>query len=96
MNTTKMSSRGQIVIPQDVRVLVGADEGTLFSVMGMEGTIVLKKIEPQTKEEFFRDLDKFAKEETKRLKAMGFKEEDLWKAVDRERARHRPKSLKKA
>lgn len=86
-----MSSRGQIVIPQDVREMVGATEGTLFSVMGMEGTIILKKIEPQTKEELFRELDKFAKEQTRKLKAKGFKEEDLWKAVDRERARHRPK-----
>ncbi|MDI6737412.1 MAG: hypothetical protein QME12_02740 [Nanoarchaeota archaeon] len=79
------------MIPQDVRAAVHADEGTLFSVMGMEDTIILKKIETQTKEEFFRDLDRFAKEQTKRLKAGGFKEEDLWKAVDRGRARRRPK-----
>lgn len=83
-----MSSRGQVVIPQDIRELVGATEGTLFSVMGMGDTVILKKMEPQTKEDFFRELDKFAHEQTKRLKAMGFKEEDLWKAVERERARH--------
>ena len=43
METTKMSSRGQVVIPQDVRVLVGASEGTMFSVMGIGDTVILKK-----------------------------------------------------
>ncbi len=91
METTRMSSRGQVVIPRDIRAMVHADEGTLFSVMSMDDTIILKKVEAPSKGELIRVLNAFAREQTKKLKARGFKEEDLWKAVEKLRARHRPK-----
>lgn len=91
IETTKMSSRGQVVIPQDIRALVGAAEGTLFSVMGADDTIILKKIEPPSNEELIKHLDKIAAKNQKRLQAMGFTEKDILKAAERERAKHRPK-----
>lgn len=45
MQITTMTTRGQIVIPQNVRVSLHIDTGTKFIVIGDEDTIILKKIE---------------------------------------------------
>ena len=41
---TKLSSKGQIVIPHSVREELKLDEGTPFAVMAKKDTILLKKI----------------------------------------------------
>ena len=82
-----MSSRGQVVIPQDIREMVHADEGTLFSVMGMDDTIILKKIETPSNEELIKRMQEISRQNQKRLQAMGFTEKDILKAAERERAR---------
>lgn len=87
IETTKMSSRGQIVIPQSIREMIHADEGTLFSVMGTNDTIILKKIETPSREELIKQLKEVTRENTKRLKARGFTERDILAAAERERAR---------
>lgn len=42
---TKLSSKGQVVIPQDIRRELHLKEGTPFAVEVQKGTILLKKIE---------------------------------------------------
>lgn len=42
---TKLSSKGQVVIPQDIRRELHLKEGTPFAVVVQKGTILLKKIE---------------------------------------------------
>jgi len=42
---TRASSKGQVVIPQDIREELGIKEGTPFAVAVQDRTIVLKKIE---------------------------------------------------
>lgn len=44
--TTRVSSRGQVVIPQAVREAVHLQEGELLAVYGEGDTIVLKRIPP--------------------------------------------------
>lgn len=41
---TSMSSKGQVVIPLDVRTRLGLKEGEKFAVMGEGDTVVLKRI----------------------------------------------------
>lgn len=77
VETVKMSSKGQIVIPLDVREELSAHTGTVFAVMGTKDTIVLKKIATPSKEDFIKDLELFAKKATKKLKIKGFTEKDL-------------------
>ena len=43
---TKMSSKGQIVIPQDIRNKMRLSEGSKFAVVSVKDTIILKKLEP--------------------------------------------------
>ncbi len=42
---TKLSSKGQVVIPQQIREKLKLEEGTLFIVMTQNNTLCLKKIE---------------------------------------------------
>ena len=74
---TKMSSRGQVVIPQDIRQEVKADEGTLFVVTGDKDTIILKKMEKPSKEVLLKQIEKTAKEGRKILEDKGLTEKDV-------------------
>jgi len=42
---TKISSKGQVVIPTRIRSELGLKEGTPLAVIGKNGSIVLKKID---------------------------------------------------
>ena len=77
ITTIKMSSKGQIVIPQDIRKQMKASEGTVFAVAGTEDSVVLKKIEVPSKEELIRELRKISEKYTQKLKKKGFTEADL-------------------
>jgi len=77
VETTKMSSKGQIVIPQDLREEFGLEEGTLFAIMGSNDTIILKKLETPSKEKLIKDLENMAKEGRKRAEKLGIKESDV-------------------
>ena len=42
--TTKLSSKGQVVIPEDVRKALGLEVGAQFVVMGDGDLVILKRI----------------------------------------------------
>ena len=50
--TTRMSSKGQIVIPEEVRNELGLKEGDQFIVIGEGDAVILKSISPPKLEEF--------------------------------------------
>ncbi len=43
--TTKLSSKGQVVIPEEVRTRLGLEAGDQFVVVGEGDVVVLKSIE---------------------------------------------------
>ena len=73
----RMSSKGQIVIPQSIREEVHASEGTIFAVVSGNDSIVLKKIAMPSKEELISELKEIAKEGSKRAEKLGIKEKDV-------------------
>ncbi len=73
----KMSSKGQIVIPQDIRAEICATEGTIFAVVSGRDSIVLKKVVMPSKEELICELKEIAKEGTKRAQKLGIQEKDI-------------------
>ena len=83
----KMSSKGQIVIPQDIRTEICASEGTMFAVISERDSIVLKKIAIPSKEELIYELKEIAKEGKRRLEANSIKESDLSKIIEKSRKR---------
>ena len=56
VETTKMSTKGQIIIPKEVREFTQSTENTLFTVMPLNvDTIILKKLD---KKAALAELDK--------------------------------------
>ncbi|MBS3121672.1 AbrB/MazE/SpoVT family DNA-binding domain-containing protein [Candidatus Woesearchaeota archaeon] len=77
VETIRMSSKGQVVIPQQIRDKLHAVEGTVFAVVGGKDSIILKKIATPTKEDLINELVAIAKEGKKRLQKKGISEEDI-------------------
>lgn len=53
---TRTSSRGQIVIPRDIRKRFGIKEGSVFAVSARNNMIVLKKLDTEIKIEDVKTL----------------------------------------
>lgn len=79
--TTKMSSKGQIVIPEEMRKKLHLEPGHLFVVLAENDTIILKTIMPPTQEEFSAMLEKTHKA----VKKAGITPEDLDKEIKKVR-----------
>lgn len=87
IETIRMSSKGQIVIPLGVREEICAEEGTLFAVIGSGDSVILKKISMPSKEDLMCSLKEIAKEGRKRLEKKGISEADIPGIVKKSRAR---------
>jgi len=74
---TKMSSKGQIVVPKRLRELLGISSGEIFAMFGNDDTIVLKRLNVPSKNEF-ETLLKWGEEFAKRKK---IKRIDVAKAI---------------
>jgi AbrB family looped-hinge helix DNA binding protein len=51
-STTKLSSKGQVVIPEEIRENLHLKEGDQFVVIGRGDTVILKAITPPRLEDF--------------------------------------------
>ena len=74
---TKLSSKGQIVLPQAIRKRLNLPEGTKFVVMGEKNVIILKRLEIPPKEQ----LQKLMKESRSYAKRIGLTKADLDKTI---------------
>ena len=81
-----VSSRGQIVIPQDIREELNASEGTIFSVVSAKDTIILKKLLTPSKEDLIKELGAIALDGRKRVEKLGIKESDVPELIHRIRS----------
>ena len=81
--TTKMSSKGQVVIPEEIRKRLGLKAGSQFTVVGDKDTLILKAILPPSLDEF-EDL---IAEARKQAKVAGMKRKDIATTIAEVRAR---------
>jgi AbrB family looped-hinge helix DNA binding protein len=81
--TTKMTSKGQIVIPEDIRRELKLKIGSQFIVVGNKDVVILKNVTPPTIDEFSDLISDL------RLKArkLGIKKTDISKAIDKVRGK---------
>jgi len=63
---TKVSSKGQVVIPREIRTEAGFKEGEKLMVYGDKSTVILKKIESPA--EAFRKLASFGQRFAKKAR----------------------------
>jgi len=81
--TTKLSSKGQVVIPEEVRNDLGLNEGDQFVVIGQGDAVILKVITPPKLEEFQKLLS-HARSQAKKAQ---IKKADLKSAIAKVRRR---------
>ena len=74
---TKMSSKGQIVIPKKLREMFGYNKGEIFALRGNENTLILKKVAVPSSNELER-LFKWGEEYAK---SKGIKKEDVLRTI---------------
>ena len=80
--TTKLSSKGQVVIPEEIRERLGLKEGTQFVVVGERDVVILKSITPPAMDEF----DALVRRARGAARKAGMKPADVRRAVSRARA----------
>lgn len=83
--TTKMSSKGQVVIPEEIREYLELENGSKFIVMAADDSIILKKIHPVPQS----DLMALLKKSKQVAKANGLKQSDITEAIKAVRAEKR-------
>jgi len=81
--TTRMSSKGQVVIPEDIRKQLRLKTGAQFVVLGKDDVVILKAISPPAMEEF----DSLISAARKGARQAGMKRSDVAGAIARVRGR---------
>jgi AbrB family looped-hinge helix DNA binding protein len=79
--TTTLSSKGQVVIPEEIRARLGLKAGAQFVVVGDRGVVILKVLEPPALSEF----EALAAEARRAGKRAGLRSGDVRKAVRKAR-----------
>ena len=82
LDVTRMSAKGQVVIPGDIRQAMSLAAGTKFVVVGEGDTVILKRIGPPMRAE----VDKLFAESRRFAKRAGFRKSDVKRAVKQTRA----------
>ncbi len=80
--TTKMSSKGQVVIPEEIRRSLDLEPGSRFVVLGDDDVVILKKIEPLS----MADFDLILSKARKQARQAAMKRSDVAAAVKAVRA----------
>jgi len=80
--TTRLSSKGQVVIPEDVRLRLGLKPGAQFVVVGEGDVVILKIISPPSMKEF----DALVTKARSQARQAGLKRADIVSAIKKVRA----------
>ncbi len=81
VSTTKMSSKGQVVIPENIRKNLNLKTGAQFIVVGDKDVVILKSISPPTLDEFGELISKARRDGKK----AGLKKSDIQEAIKKVR-----------
>jgi len=74
---TKMTSKGQVVIPQSIRENNKVNEGEKFLVYEMGGSIILKRVKGLEKTKNMEEFDSVFKSMWKTAKNRGITKKDI-------------------
>ena len=81
--TTRMSSKGQVVIPESIRKQLNLKEGAQFLVVGDADVVILKVVEPPDMNQF----DALIKQARKQAKEAGLTQSDVTSAIAKARGK---------
>lgn len=81
--TTKMSSKGQVVIPEEIRTRLGLKPGAQFVVVGRGDVVILKTITVPSMDEF----DEILADARRAARRAGLKRSHISAAIAKVRAK---------
>ena len=79
--TTTLSSKGQVVIPEEIRARLGLKPGAQFVVLGDKDVVIFKVLQAPAK----RDFTALVHQARQAAKQSGLRRSDVTKAVARTR-----------
>lgn len=79
--TTKMSSRGQVVIPEAMRNQFGWGVGTSFIVEVYRGSVIMQPIRPTPASQFAKRFDELLDRSRSEAKSSGLRPEDVAEVI---------------
>ena len=88
--TTKMSSKGQVVLPEALRQMYGWESGTAFTILTYKGSIIMQPLKTPTEDEIAAEFEAAFEESRRQAKAAGMTPMDISNAISdvcRERRR---------
>lgn len=83
LSTTQLSSKGQVVIPEEIRSRLGLKPGSRFVVVGHRGVVIFKTIDTPDLGEF----DALVSKARRQARKAGLRKADVAGAVRRARGR---------
>ena len=83
VSTTKMSSKGQVVIPENIRKQLNLKVGSQFIVLGEKDVVILKNISPPSLDEF----SGLIADVRKKARQVGIKKSDISGAIKKVRGK---------
>ena len=83
--TTKMSSRGQVVIPEKIRDELGLKTGAQFLIIGQGDVVMLKLISPPS----LNDYNELKRRLRRQTREAGLARSDVERAVKKVRGRRK-------
>lgn len=81
VSTTKMSSKGQVVIPERIRKALSLEAGAQFVVLAEGDVVVLKVISPPS----LREFDSVIERAREQARTAGMEPEDIAEAIEESR-----------
>jgi len=81
--TTKMSSKGQVDIPDEIRKRLRLEAGAQFVVVATEDAVILKKISPPS----MNDFEGLIRKARRQARKAGMTRMDIKDAIDEHRGR---------
>ena len=81
--TTRLSSKGQVVIPEEIRAALGLEPGARFVVLAEKDVVVLKRIDPPGR----REVEQLVARARKQARQAGLKPSDVRAAIRETRRR---------
>jgi len=90
ISTTKMTSKGQVVIPEEIREYMHLESGVKFIVMATSDSIIFKRVMPIPQ----KDIKLLLKASQAMAKKYKFKEKDIPDLISEVRASKKNKQIK--
>lgn len=92
--TTKLSSKGQVVLPEALRNMYGWNAGTAFTVVVYKGAVIMKPIRTPTEAELAEEFDEAFTESRQQARAAGMTQSDISQAILEVRSERRTRRVR--